>query len=1084
MANESIRIRTTPGQSQNIRLKLEQDFDFLEILSLKISQEDLYQPFCANYGVVVGRIIANKGFGLPNAKLSIFIPITDEDQKNSLIKDLYPFKTPYQKDQNGIRYNLLLSKQTCILNKPIGTFPDKSTMLDNDIVLEVFDKYYKYTTKTNEAGDFMLFGVPTGQQVLHMDLDMSDIGAASVRPYDLISEGYPEKLFASKTEFKTSPNLDSLPQVKSGNKGIEVIPFWGDSETCEIGITRTDFDTGLEIKPTTLFFGSIFTDDGKMSLNKGCNPKNDMGEQDRLKTGAGRIEMIRAKDYSIADWVNPSLKKITPTELEDFSIDGGELIDDDGVFAFPLPMNLGHVITDEFGDLIPSPDPSIGIATKGMYRFKMNFIEPNENPKFRTAHMLLPSLGRNFGGTFGAVNQTSWGAGNQGGTEDQRFTDDITAYKNPELDFHLFEWKQIYSIAHYIKKYKKGTNRFSFLGVKNTDVIGETNLFPYTNAIWKFDLIYVIVQFFIDILAFIIRLFIIILNFCINFCVRLDFNINFVICPIILSSGFTVFHSFGVGKISIPTFRFPTIKTPTIHIIHLDIKFKLCISLCPFNAILGPLFPRLDPNCVLGSGCARGLTLKCEGANNESGSEYIICLYNCDPCPLAPGPFCGPNNNGYGHLCEYGSGDPCFQIGSQTPGCYCSPGSGCIGQFNLFFGGCFGIEIPNPLDTGACALQQLEEWQCCVKLNLAENRNVIRRNFNDAWVVGTAYLFQFKYKKNKRGKEKFCGPGSDTFRGDNYKKNNCCLDTSNSNGCDRCLLRGPGRTKSHAYFGINGYHEVDHNRAVTGANDIKDIIYCNALMSTKIVSLGRIEMCSEELEQIEDTISAGKALRQYTQTPTFFTGTYYENGWDAGYWAQILKESSYENPRDVLLYLGRNLKPACDFEELFCRPLIDGPCPSCHEYEMKSTPFFWMKEVSKVYNDVRTSVDVNGNFVFDPLNISDPIADTAAIDSIPADSNPSGNYDWGGFEVQANIGNRFSPCGNSGVCPPFNYWTTSLQPNPDDELSAQVSMFDYITSSYNRNNINSRNNIPYYYFGIHPGKTAINKLKNDFFVEK
>ena len=81
MSNQSIRIRTTPGSSKNIRFKLDQDFDFLEILSLKISQEDLYQPFCANYGVVVGRVIANKGFGLPNAKVSIFIPITNEDQK-------------------------------------------------------------------------------------------------------------------------------------------------------------------------------------------------------------------------------------------------------------------------------------------------------------------------------------------------------------------------------------------------------------------------------------------------------------------------------------------------------------------------------------------------------------------------------------------------------------------------------------------------------------------------------------------------------------------------------------------------------------------------------------------------------------------------------------------------------------------------------------------------------------------------------------------------------------------------------------------------------------------------------------------
>jgi len=70
MANESIRLRTVPGESKNIVVKLDQDFDFLEVLSLKITQEDLYQTFCANYGVVVGRAIANQGFGVPNAKVS------------------------------------------------------------------------------------------------------------------------------------------------------------------------------------------------------------------------------------------------------------------------------------------------------------------------------------------------------------------------------------------------------------------------------------------------------------------------------------------------------------------------------------------------------------------------------------------------------------------------------------------------------------------------------------------------------------------------------------------------------------------------------------------------------------------------------------------------------------------------------------------------------------------------------------------------------------------------------------------------------------------------------------------------------
>jgi len=144
MENKSIRLRTTPGSSKNIMVKIDQEFDFLEVLSLKISQEELYSSFCANYGVVIGRVIANKGFGLPNAKVSIFVPISSEDEKNTFLKELYPYKSVLTKDSVGIRYNLLLSKSTCSLNnQAVGSFPTKNEILDNDIEIEIFEKYYK-----------------------------------------------------------------------------------------------------------------------------------------------------------------------------------------------------------------------------------------------------------------------------------------------------------------------------------------------------------------------------------------------------------------------------------------------------------------------------------------------------------------------------------------------------------------------------------------------------------------------------------------------------------------------------------------------------------------------------------------------------------------------------------------------------------------------------------------------------------------------------------------------------------------------------------------------------------------------------
>ena len=197
--SKSFRVRTKPGDDGYIKVNvdLEQNFDFLEILSLKISQVEDYQNFCADYGVVAGRIVINNGFGVPNVKVSIFVPIEDSDVDNEVINEIYPYTapTPDQKNGKGVRYNVLPNQQQNLDHTPVGTFPEKREILDNDTTLEIYEKYYKYTTTTNEAGDYILFGIPLGAQTLHYDMDISDIGFLSARPYELIAQGYSEDLF-------------------------------------------------------------------------------------------------------------------------------------------------------------------------------------------------------------------------------------------------------------------------------------------------------------------------------------------------------------------------------------------------------------------------------------------------------------------------------------------------------------------------------------------------------------------------------------------------------------------------------------------------------------------------------------------------------------------------------------------------------------------------------------------------------------------------------------------------------------------------------------------------------------------------
>jgi hypothetical protein len=397
--NRTIRLRTTPGESQNIQFKIEQEFDTIDFLSLSITQEDAYRNFCSDYGVVAGRVIANDGFGVENAKISIFIPLLNEDVDNQKITSIYPYFTPSDLNVQGVRYNLLpnvgrrfyyyqripgtqnpttyladpdytplgqfvgpweTAPPTLVPNPtpgyqvwrrlvetnhgpkvPVGTFPSKSELLDNDILVEVYEKYYKFTTKTNISGDYMLFGVPVGTRIVHMDVDLSDIGGASLSVDDFLNTGTPPSSFTPDNNFKSSTNLNSLPQIENQDLAVDVIPFWGNLDQCEIGITRQDFNIVRDIVPsaTLAFFAFTYK---KVILKLRISQKCGSG-------GGGTLFSDKElRNISNMESLSTRIKAVA-------SSSGGEDIDtqifSDGLVYFTLPMYRARKITNEFGNL-------------------------------------------------------------------------------------------------------------------------------------------------------------------------------------------------------------------------------------------------------------------------------------------------------------------------------------------------------------------------------------------------------------------------------------------------------------------------------------------------------------------------------------------------------------------------------------------------------------------------------------------------------------------------------------------------------------------------------------------------------------
>jgi len=516
--SNSYRIRTKPGVDSSIKVLIDQEFEYLEILSLKILQSQIYTRQCSDYGVIVGRVSVNNGFGIPNAKVSVFIPLDSIDENNPIVSDIYPYKTLTDLNDDGYRYNLLPYKQQHSGHAPTGTFFTRQDVLTNPTLIQVYDKYFKYTAVTNESGDYMIFGVPVGSQTVVVDVDLSDIGEFSLSPQDLVRMGIATEKQVSGTKFKTSTNLRELPQIININRTIEVEPLWGQPEICNLGITRTDFDlsgeANIDIRPTAIFMGSLISSSDDAFLKRNCKAVPKSGTLCDLVAGPGEILAIRQT-------IQKDIAGRPLLELFDLE-QGGQVIDDNGAWLIDLPMNLDYVVTNEFGEQVLSDDPEVGIPTKAKYRFKVKW---NQSPSLtadpvKRGYYLVPNI-KEYGWTIDSgdridptdppfvpnpqqiqnyiLSQNSYAFsvdwndyGDTGTTVGQQMIQEAI---NCEDRFYEFQYNKVYTVSQLITRYRKGYDAYRIIGVKDildSECESDNNKFPTNDGYLQFDIIYLL----------------------------------------------------------------------------------------------------------------------------------------------------------------------------------------------------------------------------------------------------------------------------------------------------------------------------------------------------------------------------------------------------------------------------------------------------------------------------------------------------------------------------------------------------------------------------------------------------------------
>lgn len=1040
MANRSYRIRTDAyATDKQINVKLDQHYDQFNVLSLTIKPADQWMNRCSDFGVVIGRVTANKGFGVPNAKVSIFIPLTAEDSYNPDIVDRYPYKTPTDK-RNGVRYNLLPSKKQFATHTPVGTFPTKEEILRDDLWLEIYQKYYRFTTRTNEAGDFMFYGVPVGTYIIHYDVDISDIGDSSVLPFELIAQGQSEQLFDGPYKFKSSTDLDSLIQIVSTDKTINVQPFWGSKELCDVQITRSDFDLsskGITLKSYALFIGSSVTDSDRNLINQKCKVKKHVGEQTQLKTLPGKIEILTLTDTD-GDNIPDTVEFLNTYDAK---------IDENGVWAFLVELNGQKVIKDEFGNEVPSQNSSEGVVKSGFFRFKMS-IGPDTNEQIRNqAKYIVPNNGKHKYAYLFNTNDVIYQDDN--GTEytipgfdtigdiDNNGVDSQGYYQCGPL-FREFQRKKIYTIRNYIPRYSKAddTNNVDrsskFLGFKETDLNRAKTPIPYNRLDSSTGIIYSLICIFYSALFAIVAAINHIISAINSIFQAINNAINAIVSPIqaILcpfDNGYL--HTF-LGDIF---FWCRIINVPQINYINY-ISYECCTE-CDDDTTCNCYIPYFDcySQTEICNGSSNGLNRTLKRCKDD---KYDKCHNKCeqqqqDPAPddLTTTQYGCWNNNG-----------ACGNWGNNI---------GDAGYTNHVYSFC----------TDSLKQCKLAEYVC--------ESEEIKYEFYNAWITGLLYFPQIRYKEriNVNGelkRSKFCDADWDSSSGQQatHPFRNPAHGASIS---DRDIFQSVGEATAIVDAGLIKYWprqgvpplgKNGYGGAVNTNHDYLklpyDDIYYNARQAKRVLGF------NSAISSYDTT--HGNIL---LATEIMSLGTYLIDGDEdnAPFFIGQVPATTYKVPESLTSFLcfscGR-IVPYAGSDRL---NLYEKICEFGTDFNDDDNPLTspagasYDLYVDESYLSGRTHIITNNT-----VNDINDVTHVLQYSDHPFQNNPSLSYKLFGYE---------------GTLPDVDYVYVNHYP-------LWITRFNNVSDKY----IKAQANPFYMYFGLYPGKTAIDVIHNNFIPKK
>jgi len=221
-----------------VNIKMERSYNSLDTLNIYNNLINSIPTQEAKTGVVFGSLTASQQITDENG-LTVKIPLRNVPVGIFNKSETFPAVTSL--DENGNRISLNLT-QNSTLSSYFNTesYNNDLLYLQNGSGFTSVPDQYKYVTFTNDNGEFILYDVPIGENVLFFEVDLFKQG--------LTKDEIQHNFFPFPAS--ENPNIDNIPSFFFRQVPIDVFPAWGTSQT---GYTEVGINVNLDLRKWTTY---------------------------------------------------------------------------------------------------------------------------------------------------------------------------------------------------------------------------------------------------------------------------------------------------------------------------------------------------------------------------------------------------------------------------------------------------------------------------------------------------------------------------------------------------------------------------------------------------------------------------------------------------------------------------------------------------------------------------------------------------------------------------------------------------------------------------------------------------------------